>query len=144
MLVTCRKVLLSDAGLGNTCHEHWHEYPRLQAVTKEVYEKSDFSITEDVIEACLALSMEEIENVLAYSGRTENKFNPSTITERKRKMLRNTGFMDFINPEPIENLGGMDNFKSFINKRLEPFKNEQSVKPKLKSILLVGVQGGLS
>lgn len=113
----------------------------VKKITDDEFKKSDFSVTPEVVDSCLALSMEELENALAYSGRTERKFNPHVIIERKRKMLRNTGFLDFIEPEPIENLGGMDEFKSFIQNRLEPFHNPKSIKPKLRSILLVGVQG---
>lgn len=111
------------------------------SLPKEQYEKSDFSVTQEVIESCMALSVEEFENALAYSARTELRFNPVLVTERKRAMFRNTGFMDFLEPEPIENLGGMDEFKSYVEKRKEPFDNPDSIKPKLRSILLVGVQG---
>lgn len=111
------------------------------SIDKPTYDKADYTVNQDVVESCLALSMEELENALAYSARSEFKFNPRVIVERKRAMLRNTGFMDFMEPKPIEDLGGMDEFKSFCYKRLEPFQNPKSIKPKLRSILLVGVQG---
>lgn len=114
------------------------------AVDDTTYKNADYSVTQEVVESCLSLSMEELENALAYSARSEYRFNPALIIERKRAMLRNTGFMDFMVPEPIDNLGGMDEFKAYIEKRLEPFQNPNSIKPKLRSILLVGVQGCLA
>jgi AAA+ superfamily predicted ATPase len=111
------------------------------SITKEDHAKADFSVTQEVVESCLALSLEELENALAFSARTQYRFDPKIVIERKRAMLRNTGFLDFIEPEPIDNLGGMDEFKAYVEKRLEPFHNPESIKPKLRSILLVGVQG---
>jgi ATP-dependent 26S proteasome regulatory subunit len=110
-------------------------------IDEETYNKADFSVNQPVIDACKALTVEEIENVLAYSARVHHRFNIPTILERKRDMLRSTGFMDYIEPEAIENLGGMDIFKQFAINRKEPFDNPQSIRPKVKSILLVGVQG---
>ena len=110
-------------------------------IEKNVYEKADFSVSKNIVDACKALTVEETENVLAYSARVHYRFDKKTILERKRGMLRSTGFMDFIDPEPIENLGGMEPFKDFILKRKEPFDNPKSIKPKIKAILLVGVQG---
>jgi len=102
-----------------------------------------FIPTEDVIDACLGMSYEEIENSLALSILEHNEFNVKTIINRKRQTIRATGFMDFGNPEPIENLGGLDNLKAYIKKRKEAFESG-SIKPKLKSILLIGVPGCLT
>ena len=124
---------ISKAGL-----EAAHKDKRIDDAT---YEKADFSVTKSTIDTCKALTVEEVENVLAYSARVHYRFDKKTILERKRDMLRSTGFMDFIEPEDPENLGGMDVFKSFVNSRKEPFDNPKSIKPKVKSILLVGVQG---
>ena len=108
--------------------------------TKENEEEYDFKVTEEVIESCLGMSYEEIENVLALSLIEHKGFNIKTILNRKRQIIRSTGFMDFMNPEPIENLGGLENLKKYVFKRKEAFK-EGSIKPKLRSILLVGIQG---
>jgi ATP-dependent 26S proteasome regulatory subunit len=110
-------------------------------ISEEDYKKADFSVTNKIVETCKALTVEEIENVLAYSARTNLKFDRNTILERKRDMLRKTGFMDYFEPQPIEALGGLDIFKEFIERRKEPFDNPKSIKPKMKSILLVGIQG---
>lgn len=110
-------------------------------VDKDTYEKADFSVSKKTIETCKSLTVEEIENVLAYSARVHYRFDRKTILERKRDMLRKTGFMDFIESQPIEDLGGLDIFTDFCISRKEPFDNPESIKPRVKSILLVGVQG---
>jgi SpoVK/Ycf46/Vps4 family AAA+-type ATPase len=87
------------------------------------------------------MSYEEIENVIAYSAIIHRKFDLMTILERKRQVIKATGFMDFLEVLPIETLGGLELFKSYFKSRIEPFKNPDSVKPKIKSVLLVGFQG---
>lgn len=113
---------------------------------KESYEQSNkteeynFTIPETVIESCCGMSKEEIENILALSLIEYKEFNIKTIIARKREIVRATGFMDFINPEPIENLGGLENLKNYINKRKEAF-SDNSDKPKIKAMLLAGLPG---
>jgi SpoVK/Ycf46/Vps4 family AAA+-type ATPase len=109
--------------------------------TKEEFDASNYSVTSEITDACQGMSYEEIENVLAYSAVKHRKFDLMTILERKRYIIRQTGFMDFFQPEPIESLGGLEEFKNYWKKRIEPFKNPDSVKPKVRSVLLVGFQG---
>jgi SpoVK/Ycf46/Vps4 family AAA+-type ATPase len=87
------------------------------------------------------MSFEEIENVLAFSAITKRKFDLDTVLARKRKIIQSTGYMDFLQPAPIEDLGGLDLLKDYFFKRIEPFTNPDSIKPKIKSILLCGIQG---
>lgn len=100
----------------------------------------DFSVSDELISACLGLSHEEMENALALSLIENKSFNIKAILDRKRQIIKSTGFMDFMQPEPIENLGGMDKLKEYVFKRKEAF-NDGSKAPKLRSILLVGIQG---
>lgn len=109
--------------------------------TEEEYNKINYTITNEVIDACQGMSYEEIENVLAYSAITKKTFDLLTILERKRQVIKQTGFMDFLEVLPIETLGGLELFKQYFTSRLEPFKNPDSIKPKIKSVLLVGFQG---
>jgi SpoVK/Ycf46/Vps4 family AAA+-type ATPase len=81
-----------------------------------------------------------MENALALSLMEYKKFDIKSILDRKRQIIKATGFMDFMNPEPIENLGGLDKLKDYIYKRKGAFV-EGSVKPKLRSVLLVGFPG---
>ena len=99
-----------------------------------------FLFSNDIIEMCMGLSYEEIENILALSLIEKKKFDLNVVLERKKHIIKATGFMEFIQPEPIENLGGLENFKQYIYKRKEAFE-EKDWKPKLKSVLLLGLPG---
>ena len=109
----------------------------------KIKDQFDFSYTDEIVSACLGLSHEEMENALALSLIDYKRFNIKSILDRKRQIIKSTGFMDFMNPEPIENLGGLDKLKDYIYKRKEAF-TDGSIKPKLRSVLLVGFPGCLS
>jgi hypothetical protein len=109
--------------------------------SKEEYKEIDYNVTGEIVDACMGMSYEEIENVLAYSAIKNRTFDLLTILERKRQIIKQTGFMDFMRILPIDTLGGLDLFKSYFISRVEPFKNPDSIKPKIKSVLLVGFQG---
>jgi SpoVK/Ycf46/Vps4 family AAA+-type ATPase len=130
------EVRLVASTLSTTAEEDFKQSPD--------YEKNkdsfDFSVSEELISACLGLSHEEMENALALSLIEHKQFNVKAILDRKRQIIKSTGFMDFMQPEPIENLGGLDKLKEYISKRIEAFE-DNSIKPKLRSILLVGIQG---
>lgn len=85
-------------------------------VSDEDRKRADFSVTRPIIETCKALTQEELENVLAYSARVHYRFDQPTILTRKRDMLRQTGFMDYAEPEPLENLGGHGRFQAICFK----------------------------
>jgi SpoVK/Ycf46/Vps4 family AAA+-type ATPase len=111
----------------------------LQVLGDEYADK--FEITDTIIEACLGLTWEEIENALAKSAIETKSFDLFNILERKQMVIKKTGFMQFLNPEPIENLGGMEEYKEYIDRRKEPFVNQLSKKPKVRAILFVGYPG---
>jgi hypothetical protein len=100
----------------------------------------DLKITEEIISACCGFSWEEAENTLALSLIEHKCFDTKTILDKKRQIIRATGFMDFMTPEPVENLGGLDNLKQYIFKRKDAFESDSN-KPKLKSIMLLGPPG---
>jgi len=107
---------------------------------EKVKNQFDFSYSDEVISACLGLSNEEIENALSLSLIEYKRFDIKSILDRKRQIIKSTGFMDFMNPEPIENLGGLDKLKEYVFKRKEAFV-DGSNKPKLKSMLICGIPG---
>lgn len=109
--------------------------------TPEDMQSIDYNVTGEIIDACMGMSFEEIENVLSYSAIVNRSFDLLTILERKREVIKKTGFMDFMEVLPIESLGGLDLWKKYWASRIEPFKNPNSKKPKIKSVLLVGFQG---
>lgn len=100
-----------------------------------------FDVNDTIVEACMGLTWEEIENALAKSAIETKSFDLFNILERKQMVIKKTGFMQFLNPEPIENLGGMEEYKVYINRRKEPFVNDKSIKPKVRAILFVGYPG---
>lgn len=103
--------------------------------------KDAFNITGEIIEACKGLTWEEIENALAKSAVETQSFDFRHIMDRKKHIIRQTGFMQFIEPEPIENLGGLQHFKDYWKLRAEPFLNDNSIKPKVKAVLAAGFPG---
>jgi AAA+ superfamily predicted ATPase len=100
-----------------------------------------FIIDDSIIEACKGMTWEEIENALAKSAVETRSFDFRHIMDRKKQVIRETGFMQFIEPESIKNLGGMDHFKNYWKLRAEPFLNDKSKKPKVKAVLVAGYPG---
>lgn len=93
-----------------------------------------------VASACKGLSFIEAENILSKSLVENEKFDKNAILEMKRIMIKKTGFMDIIEPESLENLAGLDNLKEILFARKEAWEPD-SIKPKLKSVFLVGQSG---
>jgi AAA+ superfamily predicted ATPase len=102
---------------------------------------SKFIVDDSIVEACKGMTWEEIENALAKSAVETRSFDFRHIMDRKKHVIKQTGFMQFIEPEPIENLGGLDPFKNYWHSRTEPFLNEKSIKPKVKAVLCAGFPG---
>jgi len=103
--------------------------------------KDKFTVNNSVIEAFKGLTWEEIENAAAKSAVETRSFDYRHIMDRKAMVIKKTGFMQFIEPEPLENLGGLDEYKEYWQLRSEPFLNESSNKPKVKAILCAGYPG---
>lgn len=112
--------------------------------TDEEYKQFNFELTDEILDACQGLTYEEIENILAFSMINHKQLDLNTILSKKRQIIKKTGFMDFFTPLPIETLGGLDLFKKYFESRIEPFKNPESIKPKIKAILLLGSPGCLT
>jgi SpoVK/Ycf46/Vps4 family AAA+-type ATPase len=102
---------------------------------------SKFIVEDSIIEACKGMTWEEIENALAKSAVETRSFDFRHIMDRKKQVIKQTGFMQFIEPEPIKNLGGMDHFKDYWHLRAEPFLNPKSIKPKVRAVLCAGFPG---
>ncbi len=102
---------------------------------------SAFIVDDSIVEACKGMTWEEIENALAKSAVETRSFDFRHIMNRKKHIIKQTGFMQFIEPEPIDKLGGMKHFKEYWNLRTEPFLNPDSIKPKVKAILCAGFPG---
>lgn len=95
------------------------------------------------------LSQFEIENILALAYADDGKLTKkdlSLIFEQKRQMIMKSGILDMIpQKETIDDIGGLDNLKVWLNKKAKIFKNIDKAKkfgvdiP--KGVLIAGVPG---
>lgn len=96
------------------------------------------------------LSQFEIENILALAVNEDNgeltKGSLKLIFEQKRQMIMKSGILDMIpQRETIDDIGGLDNLKEWLQKKAKVFKNIDKAKefgvdiP--KGVLIAGVPG---
>ena len=108
-------------------------------------------ISEDILfniaTACQGLSLERIRRVLskviAQYGEI-SAASPTVILEEKKQIIQQTQLLEFCTTDKkIEDLGGLDNFKSWVKLRSEAFSQAalDYGLPYPKGLLLVGVQG---
>jgi len=97
-----------------------------------------------VIRALTGLTETEIENILYKSIIKHRRFDIDTIISIKKQIIRKAGKLEYFHTtESIDNVGGYDNFKEWINKRGNAFSDEARSFgiPYPKGVLLLGVQG---
>lgn len=135
----------------NTLKKYIHtiEFPmptvdEFKEIVKSISEQVEIEYDESIAEACIGLTYEEAENALYKSVVDNKKFDKDVIYQMKGDMLKSTGFMKYMNPEPIENIGGLNNLKQYIKNRLKAYDEPELNLPKLKAIFLVGVPGCLT
>ena len=90
--------------------------------------------------AARGLTEEEAETCFALSLIKKGSFSTDIVNETKAQMIRKSGLMQLWNPEDIQNVGGLDNLKHYIQSRSVAF-SEDSTLPKPKGILLAGIPG---
>lgn len=110
-------------------------------VAKELCEQVDIEYKEDIADLCMGLSREEGENALSRSIIVHKALNRNSILEMKRSSIKATGFMDFMEPEPLTSLGGLNKWKEFAIARKKAWEPKFANLPKLRAMLLVGIQG---
>src|SRR5208283_2110229 len=93
------------------------------------------------VRAARGLTEFEAETAFALSLVKEGRFSAKVIAEAKAQMIRKSGLMDFWSPADINDVGGLENLKSYIRNRSKAFRPENSHLPKPKGILLVGIPG---
>jgi SpoVK/Ycf46/Vps4 family AAA+-type ATPase len=108
---------------------------------KDFAEQVEVEYDESVADACIGLSLEEGENAVALQLVREHRLDKTSVLETKRSMIKKTGFMDFIEPELMSNVGGLENLKQYILARKTAWELGNEDKPKLKAMLLVGLSG---
>lgn len=110
-------------------------------IAKELCEQVEVEFKEEIANLCMGLSLEEGENALSRSIIIHKKLDKNAILEMKRSSIKSTGFMDFMEPEPLTSLGGLNKWKQFVGARRKAWEPKFENLPKLRAILLVGIQG---
>ena len=100
---------------------------------------------EHIIEAALGLTADEAENVFAKSLVQTGTFDIDVILSEKERIVRKSGVLEFFRTqEKMDNIGGLDQLKSWLRKRQAAFSEEARKfgLPRPKGILMVGIPGG--
>ncbi len=92
--------------------------------------------------AAKGLTAFESETAFALSLIQKGYFSTRVISEAKSQMIRKSGLMEFWEPADIADVGGLNNFKAFIENRSQAFNPDNNTNlPQIKRILLVGIPG---
>jgi len=91
--------------------------------------------------AAKGLTEFECETAYALSLIRTGYFSTKTVTEAKAQMIRKSGILEFWEPAKIDDVGGLENLKSYIRKRAAAYLPENDTLPRPKGILLVGIPG---
>ncbi len=113
----------------------------LQVIQQELGEGVGAEVNLESVEAALGLTEFESETAFALSLVMKKQFCPQVITEQKMQMIRRTGLMEFWPPVPVDQVGGLEQFKLYINNRKKAFLPGNEHLPKPKALLLVGIPG---
>ena len=107
----------------------------------------DGELLERVIKACLGLTANEAENVMAKALVADRRFSfddlPSIIAEKKQ-IIRKTGMLEYYElDETMADVGGLGALKGWLANRAYAFteKAREFGLPEPKGVLLLGVQG---
>jgi len=113
----------------------------LTAVMQELGVALEIDINLNAVEAAKGLTEFEAETAFALSLVETKSFDPKIITKQKKMMIRRTGLMEFSPPVPMDQVGGLEPFKEYLNNRIKAFEPGNEHLPKPKALLLVGIPG---
>merc|ERR1712051_1020516 len=109
--------------------------------------KIDSKLIENLTRACQGLSLERIRRVLSKiiaSYKTIDESSISVLLSEKKQIISQTEILDYWSTnENIQNIGGVDNLKDWLNKRKTSF-SLQALNyglPTPRGLLLIGIQG---
>jgi len=109
--------------------------------------KIDSKLIENLTRACQGLSLERIRRVLSKiiaSYKTIDESSISVLLSEKKQIISQTEILDYWSTdEKIENIGGVDNLKDWLDKRKTSF-SIQALNyglPTPRGLLLIGIQG---
>ncbi len=119
----------------------------IQNNKKNVDINIDSSGKEKLLQAATGLTLAEAESVFSkaiVSKRRIDIEDISIILSEKKQIIRKSGILEFYpTQETMSTVGGLDNLKSWLNKRTDAFskKARDYGLPEPKGILLLGVSG---
>ena len=99
-----------------------------------------------LLQALLGLTSGEISNVIAkavISCKGLNHESINVILEEKKNVIRGSGSLTYVHPEPVSNLGGYKSLRAILERAaytFSPKARARHVEP-CKGILLVGLPG---
>ncbi len=99
-----------------------------------------------LLQSLLGLTAGEISNVIAKAVISCNGLNPDSINvilEEKKNVIRGSGSLTYVHPEPASNLGGYKSLRAILERAaytFSPRAKARHVEP-CKGILLVGLPG---
>ncbi len=102
---------------------------------------------EHLIKAALGLTLSEAENAFAKAIATDGRLDANDVPlvlEEKRQVIRKSGLLEYFPAdESLQNIGGLENLKTWLNRRENAFgeKARRFGLPEPKGLLLLGVQG---
>lgn len=109
--------------------------------------KVDSKVFETLVRSCQGLSLERIRRVLSKiiaSYRTIDENSILTLLGEKKQIISQTEILEYWSvDENINNLGGLNNLKDWLNKRQTAFglKAINYGLPTPRGVLLIGIQG---
>lgn len=113
----------------------------LKGLAKQIIEDNNMSteITDNIISGAKGLTMEEAENAFSLSLITEKKLSREILENEKLQIVKKSGLMEIYNPIPVDQLGGLEEIISYVEKRIPSFSNPEL--PAIKPLLLIGPPG---
>lgn len=96
--------------------------------------------------ACVGLTLDQAENVWARVHASGGRFTLDdirTVLAEKARIVRGSGVMEFIQPQDLADIGGLEALKAWVSQRALGFtpKARQLGLPWPRGLLMVGVQG---
>lgn len=98
-----------------------------------------------IINSFRGLTIQECEQVCAYSMIKYPKLIPEVISKQKKDIIRKSGLLEWVDTDiDMNKIGGLDGLKQWLEKRKEAFSKDAidyGLPSNPKGILLVGIQG---
>ena len=113
----------------------------IYAIQHELAQSVGVDVNQKAAEAALGLTEFESETAFALSLVLKKRFCSKVVTEQKMQMIKRTGLMEFWPPVPVDQVGGLDAFKQYLENRKKSFEPGSETFPKPKALLLVGIPG---